>query len=57
MVSAHLSIQKKWRDLTWSRIGLKLNFTTSEKHPQDLMAVPTPKSGIDKVIICVHQKH
>ena len=58
MVSARLSVQKKWRDLTWSRIGLKLNLQHLRRTSTGFkMAVLTPKSDIDKKIIYVHQKY
>ena len=49
---------EKWRDLTWSRIGLKLNLHHLRKISTGFkMAVLIPKSDIDKIIICAHQKY
>ena len=44
--------------LTWSRLGLKLNLHHLRKKSTGFkMVVLTPKSGIDKIIICAHQKY
>ena len=49
---------EKWRDLTWSRIGLKLSLHHLRKTSMGFkMVVPTPKSDIDQIIICPHQKY
>ena len=49
---------EKWRALTWSRIGLKLNLQHLRKTSTGFkMAVLTLKLGIDKIIICAHQKY
>ena len=57
MVSATV-YSEKWRGLTWSRIGLKLNLQHLWKTSTGFkMAVLTPKSGINKIIICAHQKY
>ena len=38
---------ERWRDLTWSRIGLKLNLHYMRKTSTGFkMAVLTPKSGV-----------
>ena len=56
MVSAPV-YSEKWCDLTWSRIDLKLNLHHLRKTSTGFkMAVLTPKSDIDKIIICAHQK-
>ena len=44
-------VSEKWRDLTWSRIGLKLNVHHLRKTSTGFkLAALTPKSDIDKII-------